>query len=259
MTDASAKPRIAVHKFSSCDGCQLALLNSMPAVLALADRIDIVHFAEAGPNDPDAEVDVALIEGSVATAHDVERIREIRKNSKYLVSIGACATSGGLQALRNRANHDAWRAAIYPNAEYIDSLAESNPIAAHVRVDRELHGCPVDSIQLLQLIQALLLGGQAEPEHDNVCTECKRRGNTCVLVTREMPCLGPVTRAGCGAICPSFGRDCYGCFGPADHTNTAALTARFRALGLSEAEIADRFLAINNQAPAFRDAGLARR
>ncbi len=259
MTKAKPKIRIAVHKFSSCDGCQLALINSVDAILALADRIEIVHFAEAGPCDPDAEVDLALVEGSISTAHDVERIQGIRANSTYLVSIGACATSGGLQALRNLADHESWRAAIYPDGEYIDSLAESRPIAAEVRVDRELPGCPVDTRQLLQLMQALMLGGNSETEFDSVCGECKRRGNPCVLVADDLPCLGPVTRAGCGAICPTMGRDCYGCFGPADTANTAALATRLRAIGLSEREISDRFLSINSQAPAFHDAGMTRR
>ncbi len=259
MTTAPAKARIAVHKFSSCDGCQLALINSVQALLALSNHIEIVHFAEAGPLDPDAEVDVALIEGSLSTAHDLERIIGIRERSRFVISLGACATSGGLQALRNLNEHDAWRDAIYPDAEYIDSLAESTPIAGTVRVDGELWGCPVDAGQLLQVIQALLLGGSAEPEYDSVCGECKRRGNTCVLVTRNLPCLGPVTRAGCGAICPGLGRDCYGCFGPSSQTSTVALTTRLESIGLDDRQIADRFLGINNQAPPFRDAGLARR
>ena len=257
MESPGKKITIAVHKFSSCDGCQLAFLNSVNAILQLGEWIDIRHFAEAGPCNTEAKVDIAFIEGSISTAMDIERIKIIRENSQFLVSIGACATSGGLQALRNMASHDAWRKAIYTSPEYIRSLDNSTPISAHIKVDYELWGCPVNSEQLLQSIQAWLLGGKPEPEFDSVCVECKKKNNVCVMVTQQRPCLGPVTRAGCGAICPSLNRDCYGCFGPAHLDNTESLARQFQAYGHSTKDIANRFLHINNQAGTFKTIGLS--
>jgi coenzyme F420-reducing hydrogenase gamma subunit len=256
VTSASKvpRPRVAVHKFSSCDGCQLALLDMGPALLDLAEQVDFVHFAEAGPFDADAQVDLALVEGSIATREDLERIQRIRTQSKLLVAIGACATAGGIQALRNIADGAAWIAQIYPQPEHIDSLPHSTPISGHVKVDFELWGCPVNSRQVAGFINHFLLGILPRDNADKVCTECKRRGLPCVLVSRGIPCMGPVTRSGCGALCPGLGRDCYGCYGPADNPNTDSLTAQFERLGLSKDDIARRFENVNNFSPVFRDA-----
>jgi len=250
-----ARPRLAVHKFASCDGCQLAFLNAGEALLALTDLVDIVHFAEAGPIDPDAAVDIAFIEGSVSTSHDLERIQHIRTKSRYLITIGACATAGGLQALRNIANSRDWVTAIYAQPEYIDSLAISTAIAEHVKVDLELWGCPVNGRQVLAAVRALLFGVPPIEENDKVCLECKRSQAVCVMVAKGEPCMGPVTRTGCGAICPRFGRDCYACYGPAENVNTDSLGRWLVGLGLAPAAIARRFLFINNSAPAFVEAG----
>jgi coenzyme F420-reducing hydrogenase gamma subunit len=202
-----SKPKVAVHKFSSCDGCQLALLDMGPALLDLAGKVDFVHFAEAGPCDPDAQVDLALVEGSIATPEDLERIQRVRAQSKLLVAIGACATAGGIQALRNFADGSQWVAQIYPQPEHIDSLPQSTPLAAHVKVDFELWGCPVNGRQVAGFINNFLLGVLPRDNADKVCTECKQRGLPCVLVSRGIPCMGPVTRNGCGALCPGLGRD----------------------------------------------------
>ncbi|MBZ0067198.1 MAG: sulfhydrogenase subunit delta [Thiobacillus sp.] len=247
----SIKPRVAVHKFSSCDGCQLAFLNLGEDLLALAERVELVHFAEAGPLDPDTDVDVAFVEGSVSTPEDQTRIQHIRQHSRLLIAIGACATSGGIQALRNGANHAEWVAQIYSHPEAIDSLERSTPIANHVKVDFELWGCPVSGPQILAVVNALLFGVAPRDNADKVCTECKRRNLTCVMVSHGVACMGPVTRAGCGALCPSLGRDCYGCYGPAENANTDALAAQFSHLGLAPQAIARRFQSINSQAPVF--------
>ena len=245
------RPRVAVHKFSSCDGCQLAFLNLGEDLLTLAERVELVHFAEAGPLDPDAEVDVSFVEGSVSAPEDLERIQHIRQHSRLLVAIGACATAGGIQALRNGANGAQWAAQIYAHPEAIASLTHSTPIASHVKVDFELWGCPVNGQQVLAVVNSLLLGVAPRDNADKVCTECKRQGHTCVMVSRGVPCMGPVTRAGCGALCPSLGRDCYGCYGPAENANTDALSAQFRSLGLKPEAIMQRFQSINSQAPVF--------
>ena len=248
------KPRVAVHKFSSCDGCQLAFLNLGQPLLQLAQLVDIVHFAEAGPLDSDAKVDIAFVEGSISTPDEAQRIQRVRANSRYLISIGACATSGGLQALRNNADVDEWMAAIYPSPEFIETLATSTPVSEHVRVDLELWGCPINGHQVISTVRALLFGVTPPVCHDSVCMECKRSGNTCVLVTRSEPCMGPVTGTGCGALCPSVGRACYACYGPAENPNAASLARRFEGFGLLPEEVAHRFAYINNHAPAFAKA-----
>lgn len=249
------RPRISVHKFTSCDGCQLALLNLGETLIALEEWVDIVHFAEAGPYAPETDVDIAFVEGSISTAAHKTRIQAIRQRSRYLVSIGACATAGGIQSLRNLMENKGWVGAIYAHPEYIDTLEKVTPIAAEVKVDLELWGCPVTSQQVLAAIRALLWGLLPVEEQDKVCLECKRRLQVCVMVAQGLPCMGPVTRTGCGAICPRFGRDCYGCHGPAENSNTRALSQRFAGLGLAPDTIKRRFHGINNSAPVFRDAG----
>lgn len=240
-----SKPRVAVHKFSSCDGCQLAFLNAGEALLELARQVEFVHFAEAGVVEPEVEVDIAFVEGSVTTPHEIERIQGIRARSKYLVTIGACATAGGVQALRNgKAQGANWLAEVYASPEFISSLDTSTSIAAHVKVDLELWGCPVTTRQVMQAARDLLFGVKPRISADSVCLDCKRAGNVCVLVTKGEPCMGPVTRTGCGALCPSFGRACYACFGPSEQVNDASLARRLTGLGLTGDAARQRFLFI---------------
>jgi len=248
----SRRPRLAVFKFASCDGCQVSILNLGEAFLALAEQVDVVHFLEATSRSEDGPYDLALVEGSISTQRDVERIRRIRENAAQLITIGACATAGGIQALRNAGNLDAWRAHVYPHPEWVEALSTSTPVSDHVRVDTEIHGCPVDEMQVLRVVARALLGARPDLPGASVCLECKRRGNVCVMVTRQIPCMGPVTRAGCGAICPSLGRDCYACFGPADDPNVEALASRFADLGLRRRSVARRLRSITGFSPEFR-------
>lgn len=250
-----SKPSVAVHKFSSCDGCQLAFLNLGEDLLALSDLVDIRHFAEAGPMAADSPVDIAFVEGSISTPEDLERIKSIRANSNYLITIGACATSGGLQALRNLADAQAWVEGVYASPQFISSLDESMPICSQVKVDLELWGCPVNSRQIVAAVRALLFGVRPVEENDKLCLECKRHQTVCVLVSKGEPCMGPVTRTGCGALCPSFGRSCYACYGPAENVNTTAFAQRLSGLGLVDAEVARRFLFINSGAESFQHEG----
>jgi coenzyme F420-reducing hydrogenase gamma subunit len=249
------KPRIAIHKFSSCDGCQLAFLNLGEDLLALFERAEVRHFAEAGPVDVDAEVDISFVEGSISSAEELARIQRVRERSRYLVTIGACATAGGLQALRNLSAAGEWLASVYVTPAFIDTLAMVTPVREHVRVDLELWGCPVNARQVLAAIPALIEGVVPHEEHDRVCLECKRRLHMCVMVTRGLPCLGPVTRTGCGALCPGIGRDCYGCYGPSETPASAVLGRRFAVLGLAPEQIARRFLSYNAAAPECLAAG----
>jgi len=248
--------RVAVHKFTSCDGCQLAFLNLGEDLLTLAGSVDLVHFAEAGLVDPDAPVDIAFIEGSISTPDEQTRIARIRDNSKILVTMGACATAGGLQALRNLGNNTDWLPSIYALPEYIDTLDLVTPIRDQVKVDLELWGCPVESWQIVAAVRALLFGVMPTRETDKVCMECKRNQTVCLMVTDNVPCMGAVTLSGCGALCPRMGRDCYGCHGPSEAPNTKSLGQRFAGIGLLHQSISKRFLAFNNYAPAFHSAGL---
>lgn len=223
----SAKaPKLAVWKFSSCDGCQLSLLDCEDELLAVAGAVDIAYFLEASSATKPGPYDLSLVEGSVTTAEEAERIQRIRKQSKLLVTIGACATSGGIQALKNAADVSEWIPMVYPSPEFISTLDTSTAISDHVAVDYELRGCPIEKHQLLEVVLAILNGRRPNLPAYSVCMECKRRGTTCVLVSAGTPCLGPVTHAGCGAICPSYNRGCYGCFGPMESANVAALRPR---------------------------------
>jgi len=250
-------PKLAVFKFASCDGCQLSLLDCEDELLAVAGAVQIANFAEASTTVIDGPYDVTLVEGSVTTPHDAVRIQEIRSASKYLVSIGACATAGGVQALRNFTAVDELASAVYAHPEYLSTLESSTPISAHVAVDFELRGCPIDRGQLLDLLTALLAGRRPNVRNYSVCIECKHRGNVCVMVAHGAACLGPVTQAGCGAICPSFERGCYGCFGPMESPNTKSLSGALLGRGLDQTAVLHLFRTFNASAPAFEAASRA--
>jgi coenzyme F420-reducing hydrogenase gamma subunit len=219
------KQTLAVWKFASCDGCQLSLLDCEDELLAVAGQLEICYFLEATSASVQGPYDVSLVEGSITTLHEAERIREVRASSRALITIGACATSGGIQALRNFADVQEFTSAVYATPEYISTLATSTPISANVAVDFELQGCPISKQQLLEVISAHLNRRRPRVRAHSVCLECKRRGTVCVIVAHGTACLGPVTHAGCGAICPSYNRGCYGCFGPMESPNTLSLNA----------------------------------
>jgi sulfhydrogenase subunit delta len=254
VSATATRPKLAVWKFASCDGCQLTLLDCEDELLAIADAVEIALFPEATSAEIAGPYDVSLVEGSITTAHDAERILEVREQSRLLVTIGACATAGGIQALRNLADVERWIPLVYARPEYVSTLATSTPIADHVRVDLELRGCPISKEQLLETLVALLVGRRPELATTSVCVECKARGTPCVMVARGTPCLGPVTQAGCGAVCPAYDRGCYGCFGPMESPNVDALAAHWQALGVGEDGIVRALRTFNANAPAFREA-----
>jgi sulfhydrogenase subunit delta len=239
------KPKLAVWKFSSCDGCQLSLLDCEDELLALADEVEIAYFLEASRATAKGPYDLSLIEGSVTTPHDAERIQQIRRASRHLVTIGACATAGGIQALKNFADVGEYLSIVYASPEYVSTLATSTPISAHVAVDFELNGCPINKRQLLEVVTAFLHGRRPNIPATSVCMECKRSGTVCVLVARGTPCLGPVTHAGCGALCPAYDRGCYGCFGPMETPNTTSLTRQLKVLGMGEPAVERVFRTFN--------------
>ncbi len=246
------KPKVAVWKFASCDGCQLSLLDCEDELLAVADAVEIAYFLEASRAVVKGPYDISLVEGSITTPHDAERIQEVRRVSKFLITIGACATAGGIQALRNFKDVKEFISIVYARPEYISTLEKSTPIAEHVKVDFELRGCPVNKYQLLEVINAFLNRRKPNVPSYSVCLECKRRGTPCVMVARGTPCLGPVTQAGCGAICPAYHRGCYGCFGPKETPNTASLSAWWRKLGVQEQDLVRAFRGFNAYAEPFR-------
>jgi sulfhydrogenase subunit delta len=246
------KPKIAVWKFASCDGCQLSLLDCEDALLAVAGAVDIANFPEASRAVARGPYDISLVEGSITTPHDEERIHAIRRASKLLITIGACATSGGIQALRNFKNVQDFIPMVYARPEFIDTLNKSTPITDHVFVDFQLRGCPINKLQLVEVLSAFLNRRKPVTPAHGLCMECKRQGIVCVMVAQGVPCMGPVTQAGCGALCPAYTRGCFGCFGPKETTNTAALSAWWSHLGVSEPELTRAFRSFNAWAEPFR-------
>jgi coenzyme F420-reducing hydrogenase gamma subunit len=246
------RPKLAVWKFASCDGCQLSLLDCEDELLAVAEKLEIANFPEASRAVLKGPYDLSLVEGSITTPHDAERIHQVRRASRYLVTIGACATAGGIQALRNFGNVKEFLSIVYARPEYIETLNKSTPIADHVFVDFELRGCPINKQQLLEVISAFLHGRKPNTPPHSVCLECKLRGTVCVMVAHGTPCLGPVTQAGCGAICPTYHRGCYGCFGPKETPNTASLSQWWSHLGVSRPDLTRVFRSFNAYAEPFR-------
>lgn len=250
---SATRPRLAVWKFASCDGCQLSLLDCEDELLAIAGKLDIANFPEASSAVTEGPYDLSLVEGSITTPHDAERIQAVRRQSRVLITLGACATAGGIQALRNFADIDDFLRAVYASPAYISTLATSTAIAQHVAVDYELRGCPIDKAQLLEVIGAFLAGRRPHVSAASVCTECKRRGTVCLTVARGATCLGPVTHAGCGALCPAYDRPCFGCFGPQDRANAAALAAHAQAAhGEPREALVRAFHTFNAWAEPFR-------
>lgn len=249
----SAKPRIAVWKFASCDGCQLSLLDCEDELLAVCDAVEIAYFPEATSTVVSGPYDISLVEGSITTPHDAERIQKIRRSSKTLVTIGACATAGGIQALRNFADVKEFTSIVYATPAYIHTLKTATPITDHVFVDFELRGCPINKNQLVELISATLSNRKPNVPAHSVCVECKQRGQVCVMVAQGTPCLGPVTHAGCGALCPSYMRGCYGCYGPMESANPDPLSAWWKThLGVRRADVFRAYRTFNPCADVFR-------
>ena len=249
---AHKKPKLAVWKFASCDGCQLSLLDCEDELLAVAGEVEIANFPEASRTVVKGPYDLSLVEGSITTPHDAERIHQVRRASKFLVTIGACATAGGIQALRNFADVRKFTSIVYATPAYIETLSKSTPISEHIPVDFELRGCPIDKGQLVEVISAFLIGRKPNTPAHSVCIECKLAGNVCVMVGHGTPCLGPVTHAGCGALCPSYDRGCYGCFGPMESPNTRALSREWRQMGVRESDLVRAFRGFNAYADPFR-------
>ncbi len=251
---AEHKPKIGVFKFASCDGCQLSLLDTEDELLGIVAAVDIAYFPEATRTMLKGPYDIAFVEGSVTTHQDAQRIQEVRRQCKTLVTIGACATAGGIQALRNWKDVDEFVRVVYATPQFISTLKLSTPIAEHVPVDFELRGCPINKYHLIELITARLAGRKPNIPSYSVCIDCKRKANVCIAVARGIACLGPVTQAGCGALCPSYDRGCYGCYGPMETPNTASLTKQLRVLRQTDDQNVRAFRGFNAWSWQFRKA-----
>lgn len=252
--NAPKTPRIAIWKFASCDGCQLSLLDCEDQLLQLTETIEIGFFPEATRKVLPPPYDISLVEGSITTPEDLEKIQKIRRDSAFLITIGACATAGGIQSLRNYDKVEDYISAVYATPSYISTLEKVSPIAEYVKVDFELRGCPINKTQLLEVLSAFINQRPPRVRGDSVCTECKAAGNPCIMVTQQLPCLGPVTHAGCNALCPSYNRACFGCYGPKETLNTTALIKQFRQQGVSELKIKHLFRSYNADSEVFKDA-----
>lgn len=252
-TEKTARPKVAVWKFASCDGCQLSMLDLEDEFLAIAGAIEIAYFPEATKTMLEGPYDLSLVEGSVTTPEDAERIQKIRADSTTLVTIGACATAGGIQSLRNFKDVKEFTSIVYASPQYIDTLETSTAISDHVKVDFELRGCPVNKMQLLEVISAYVAKRKPAVSTSSVCTECKQRGNVCVMVTKGTPCLGPITQAGCGAICPAYNRGCYGCFGPAKQPNLPSMSKAWLELGVSRKAVSHAYQTFNTASPELAE------
>ncbi len=251
---STMKPKVAIYKFSSCDGCQLSILNLEDEILDLASAVDIAYFLEATRSVKPGPYDIGIVEGSITTPHEADRIKDVRAECKFLIALGTCATAGGIQALRNFARVEEYARAVYAHPEFLQTLDTSTPISANVPVDLEIWGCPVNKGTVVEVLAALLQNRRPNFPPSPVCLECKRRNIVCVAVAQGIPCLGPVVHGGCGALCPANGRGCYGCFGPSSAGNFTSLVAAMVPHDRYPNETANLLRSFSSHAPAFRTA-----
>jgi sulfhydrogenase subunit delta len=246
------KPKLAVWKFASCDGCQVTFLDCEDELLDIAAAIEIANFPEASSAIVRGPYDISIVEGSITTPEEAERIHRIRRISGTVVAMGACASSGGLQALRNFKDVKEFTSTVYAHPAYIETLNKSTPMSDHIKVDVEMPGCPPSKNQLVEVLSAYLHGRKPNLPPYALCLDCKRKGIVCVMVAQGIPCMGPVTQTGCGVLCPSFRRGCYSCFGPMETPNTGSLSTWFKTLGVQPEDVVRRFRTMYCWSEAFR-------
>ncbi|MDH7497260.1 MAG: oxidoreductase [Syntrophomonadaceae bacterium] len=248
-----AKPKLAFFKFTSCAGCLLSVLNLEDHLLDIVGAVDIVHFLMARRETQPGPYDVAFIEGAVSTPHEVEQLKEIRRQSKVLVALGNCAVTGGVPSMKNFAGSEReMEERVYSETWDIKSIPVRG-LDYYVKVDEYLRGCSIDLNELVVLLKSLLLGVSPRFRPHSVCNECKLKENVCLLISKGKACMGSVSAAGCGALCPSLNRPCEGCRGPSNDANAEALAYTFVSdLGLSPEEVRRKFQKYAGNTPAFR-------
>jgi sulfhydrogenase subunit delta len=234
-----AKPRVGIFDFTGCEGCQLQILNCEDELLGILDLIEIVNFREAMDGKSD-EYDIALIDGGITTPSDVERIKGIREKAGLLVTIGSCSSTGGINCLKNSRSMDEVKEIVYGDMAAHFETIPARPVSDVVKVDLAIPGCPIDKKEFLRCLTELLAGKTPEIPNYAVCMECKLRENECLLEKGTF-CLGPVTRAGCEARCPSNGASCEGCRGLVDDPNLNAAKDVLQKHGLTVRDVLGKF------------------
>jgi len=235
------KPTLAIFDFTGCGGDQLQLANLEEDILTLASHVDIVSWREGmTPEIEPEQYDIALVEGSLTRRGDEPRLKKIRESCKKLIAIGSCATIGGINCIRNFQDPEAVRRYVYgPCAHWYESYA-AQPISNLVKVDANVHGCPIMLYDFLRVFKDVLLGKVPQEINHPVCVDCKKAENLCVYFKGKW-CMGPVTRAGCRAVCVSEGSICWGCRGMVDNPNADAQREVLEHFGLTVRDVMDKF------------------
>jgi len=241
------KPKLGFFDFTGCEGCQLEVLNFDNELVELLKQVDIVNFREA-MSEKGEDYEIAFIDGAITSESEIPRIEEIRKQAKILVAMGSCACLGGVNCLKNfRPMEENLKIVCGDFAcdytWYYDT-SPARPIQSAVPVDYYLPGCPMNRYEFLKLVKSLLLGKKFELPNYSVCVECKQAGNVCAFDKGEI-CLGPVTRAGCEAICVSNGRRCWGCRGLVSDPNINSEKEILQKHGLTVEGILKQFRIFN--------------
>lgn len=231
------RPRVAFFEFSSCEGCQLQILNNEATLLDFLSLVEVVNFREAMTEQSD-DYEIAFVEGSITREDEVKRLKKIRKNAKVLVALGSCACFGGVNQLKNRfKNLDTVNRSVY-GKHPVDS-GPVRRVEDIVTVDLRIYGCPVRKEEVEKVVLHIVLGKSVVFPKYPVCMECKKNENICLFELGE-PCLGPVTRAGCDSWCPNNRAGCWGCRGPADDPNLKQMKKIMEENGFSEETVLDR-------------------
>jgi len=244
MSEPAQKPIVAFFGLTCCAGCQLEILNQEDKLLDILRAIELVQFRMGSSATHDGPYDICFVEGSVTNEAELEKLKELREKSKVLVAMGACATTGGVNAIRNGLNIEELKQSVYGDASHIKTLPEILPLKKYVKVEFELQGCPINGEEFVELVKALLSGSTPREKNYPVCVECRLKENICLMKEGEL-CLGPITRAGCGALCPSVGFPCEGCWGPVPQANVDSEIVMFSEMGASFDTVVRKFRMFN--------------
>jgi sulfhydrogenase subunit delta len=248
------KPKLGFFKYSCCAGCEFQFMYFQKYVPETLTGFDFVYarMMKSGGN-PDGPFDVALVEGTITESWQADELKKIREQSRLLFAIGTCAIDGGIPAIKATIPEIEAERKVYKKLSSVHSI-RPHAIDAYVKVDGYIRGCPPGERDLYEALSSVLAGKKPDFLEYSVCIECKLKGNICVLVAYAMPCMGPVTNAGCGALCPSMNRACYSCFGPMKQANGPALAKKFKMMGLPKDDIVRKFTEFGAGTIEFRRA-----
>jgi sulfhydrogenase subunit delta len=250
MSKNKDKPIVAFYGLTCCAGCQLEILNQEDNLIDILSKINLVQFRMGSSSKHPGPYDICFVEGSVTNDTELSLLKELREKSKILVAMGACATTGGVNAMRNGRNIEELKQAAYGDASHLHTKAEILPLKSYVSVDYELQGCPINGEEFIELLIALLMGTEPIEKNYSVCVECRLKEYNCLMKEGQL-CLGPITRAGCGARCPSVGVPCEGCWGPVPQANVDSEIDVFAAKGASFDTVVRKFRMFNAASEEF--------